>query len=33
LPWQHLLGPLPQTTLVKHLQTSQEFFWFFSNPH
>lgn len=26
LPWQHLLGPLPQTTLVKHLQTAQEFF-------
>ncbi|QUS60783.1 radical SAM protein [Synechocystis sp. PCC 7339] len=26
LPWHHLLGPLPQTTLVKHLQTAQEFF-------
>lgn len=23
LPWQHLLGPLPQTTLVKHLQSAQ----------
>jgi radical SAM superfamily enzyme YgiQ (UPF0313 family) len=26
LPWQHLLGPLPQTTLVKHLENAMEHF-------
>jgi len=26
LPWSHLLGPLPQSTLKKHLQSAQEFF-------
>ncbi len=25
LPWQHILGPLPQSTLVKHLQDAQSY--------
>lgn len=29
LPWSHLQGPLPQTTLLKHLETATEQF---SNP-
>ena len=26
LPWQHLLGPLPQSTLEKHRQEALQFF-------